>query len=94
MNIKLVNAAVNARLTNGGNSLAEHQFCLRVMSDDEFELYLSRVQDANPGECVVVDQLDGFKPSTGPYAEWMQEHMTPFRAAAWQETMDAVNHGG
>jgi hypothetical protein len=79
MNIKLVNAAVNARLTHGDTALYDHNLYLNVMDADEFDLYLSRVQDAHPGECVVVDQYDHFKPATGAYADWMRENMTPFR---------------
>jgi hypothetical protein len=78
MNIKLVNAAVNARLTNGGTTAHDHNLLLSVMDAEEFDLYRSRVQDAYPGECVVVDQFDHFKPATGPYADWMRENMVPF----------------
>jgi hypothetical protein len=80
MNIKLVNAAVNARLTNGGTTVHDHNLLVDIMDNEEIDLYLSRVQDAHPGECVVVDQFDDFKPVfRGPYAEWMRENMTPFR---------------
>jgi hypothetical protein len=48
------------------------------MDAEEFDLYRSRVQDAYPGECVVVDQFDHFKPATGPYADWMRKNMVPF----------------
>jgi hypothetical protein len=81
MNIKLVNAAVNARLTHGETALHDHKLLLGILDDDEFELYLEHVNDPYPGECVVVDQYKGFTPATtGPYVEWMQENMTPFPA--------------
>ncbi len=80
MNMKLVKAAVNARLTHGGDNVYTHSLFLSVMEDEEVQEYMDRVNDPHPGQCVVVEQqYDGFRVvNSGAYVEWMWEHMTPF----------------